>query len=409
MSGRLQAGQPKLRVEMVPTDELVPYAGNAKEHPESQIGEICESIKQFGFSDPVGAWHDAEGHAVIVEGHGRVLAARELGMETVPVVWLDHLDDEGRRAYGLVHNQLTMGTGWDDEALQAELEALGDVDMDSMGFADMLAGMDGDGDVSSHEYEDVSDEPVPDEVECRCKLGDTWMLGAHRIRCGSATSAEDMDALAGGASADLLLTDPPYGISYVGKTSAALTIDNDSMSDDEEFSAFLTDAFRLSMAHMADGASFYVWHADIRRGPFLDACAKAGMEIRECLVWAKNTLVLGRQDYQWRHEPCLYGWKGGASHRWFSDRKQTTVLEFDKPVANAEHPTMKPVPLFAYLIENSTREGDVVLDPFGGSGTTLIACERLGRRCLTMELDPHYCDVIIQRWEDMTGQQARRA
>ncbi len=204
----------------------------------------------------------------------------------------------------------------------------------------------------------------------------------------------------------MLLTDPPYNIAYEGKTADALTIDNDAWDSDESFVAFLKDAFNNAMSAMSPGSAFYIWHADTQRGNFLKACSEAGMQVRECLVWAKNVFTLGRQDYQWRHEPCLYGWKDGASHKWYSDRKQSTVLEFDKPSANEEHPTMKPVGLMAYLIQNSTKRGDVVLDVFGGSGSTLIACEKTGRKCLTMELDPHYCDVIIARWEQETGREA---
>lgn len=210
----------------------------------------------------------------------------------------------------------------------------------------------------------------------------------------------------GGGVVDLIVTDPPYNIAYEGKTKDALTIDNDSWDDDSGFIAFLKDAFTLAMASLKPGGAFYIWHADTQRMNFLEACEQSGMTVRECLVWVKNVFTLGRQDYQWRHEPCLYGWKDGASHHWYSDRKQSTVLEFDKPTANSEHPTMKPIPLIAYQIENSSKKGDLVLDMFGGSGSTLIACEKLGRRCVTMELDPHYCDVIITRWEEMTGQRA---
>lgn len=216
---------------------------------------------------------------------------------------------------------------------------------------------------------------------------------------------------------DLLLTDPPYNVSLgqhmrpsearqLHRRTDGLVIDNDSWDSDEGFIAFLRAAFDNAMSLLAPGAAFYIWHADTQRGNFLEACRHSGMTVRECLVWAKNTFTLGRQDYQWRHEPCLYGWKDGASHSWYSDRKQSTVLEFDKPSANEEHPTMKPVGLMAYLIQNSTKRGDTVLDVFGGSGSTLIACEETGRHCLTMELDPHYCDVIIARWEEKTGEKA---
>ena len=210
-----------------------------------------------------------------------------------------------------------------------------------------------------------------------------------------------------GGVADLLVTDPPYGISYAGKTKDALTIENDSL-EDAELLDFLQNAFQQALEHMKPGAAFYIFHADSKGAVFGNACALAGLKIRESLVWVKNVMTLGRQDYQWRHEPCLYGWKDGASHSWYSDRKQTTVLEFDKPSANREHPTMKPVPLIAYLIGNSSKKGDTVLDCFGGSGSTLIACEQLERKCLMMELDPHYCDVIIARWEELTGEMAEK-
>ena len=206
----------------------------------------------------------------------------------------------------------------------------------------------------------------------------------------------------------MLLTDPPYNVAYTGKTPDALTIDNDAWSDDDDFVAFLNDALSNALEAMNAGAAFYIWHADTQRGNFLRACDMAGMTVRECLVWAKNTFTIGRQDYQWRHEPCLYGWKDGAPHKWYSDRSQSTVLEFDRPTQSSEHPTMKPVGIMAYLIQNSTRKGDVVLDAFGGSGSTLMACEETGRKCLTMELDPHYCDVIIERWERATGDKAIR-
>ena len=209
----------------------------------------------------------------------------------------------------------------------------------------------------------------------------------------------------GGVQADLLLTDPPYNVAYVGKTKDALTIEND-VQEDAAFDDFLYAAFTAAYESMKPGAAFYIWHADSNGHQFRNACEAAGLPIRECLIWAKNSMVLGRQDYQWQHEPCLYGWKEGGAHSWYSDRKQTTVLEFDRPTRSKEHPTMKPVPLFAYLIKNSSKEGGRVLDTFGGSGTTLIACEQLGRSCAMVELDPRYCDVIVDRWETLTGNKA---
>lgn len=406
----MQAGQPELRVYEVPTGELVPYAGNAKEHPDWQVGQIVASIERFGFSDPVGVWHDPDGRPVIVEGHGRVMAAKELGMESVPCVALDHLDDEGRRAYALAHNQLTMNSGWDDLALSDELADLADMDMGDFGF-------DVGGEVA--DAADVAEVDVPEDVTAVCGRGQVWRLGRHRLMCGDSTSADDVDRLMGGQMADMLLTDPPYNVALgqhmrpseakqLRRRTDGLVIDNDSFDTNEAFIDFLTDAFVPAMGHLAGGGAFYIWHASNQTHNFRAACSRASMEVRQILVWVKNTFALGRQDYQWRHELCLYGWKGGAAHHWYGDRRQSTVLEYNKPSRNEQHPTMKPVALVARLMENSSAEGDVVMDVFGGSGTTLVAAEQLGRTCYMMELDPHYCDVIIARWEELTGGKAER-
>ena len=223
--------------------------------------------------------------------------------------------------------------------------------------------------------------------------------------CGDSTSTKDVEALAGGVKMYMLLTDPPYGVNYVGKTKDALKIENDAQTDDELLT-FLTEAYLAADALMKPGAVFYIWHADIKAGVFRNACANVGWEVRQVLIWVKNSMVLGRQDYQWRHEPCLYGWKDGAGHLWASDHKQTTILEFDRPARNKEHPTMKPIPLFDYQIKNNTKGGDAVLDLFGGSGTTIMACEQNGRIGYVMEYDPRYVDVIIKRWEEFTGKKA---
>lgn len=390
---------PELTVEEMPTEALIPYANNAKEHSQLQVEQIANSIEAFGFNDPVGVWENAQGEMEIVEGHGRVMAAKRLGIDVLPVIRLDHLTDEQRRAYTHVHNQTTLNSGFDLEVLDVELEVL-DFDWDDFGFDDIGLNLSGD-------VLEVRDEGVPDEIERRCKPGEIWMLDAHRVKCGSATDPKDVNELLGGGLANLLLTDPPYGVSYVGKTKDSLKIENDSKND-EEFTGFLSDAFRNAKENMSDGAAFYIFYSSSRALSFESALKEAGLQTRETLIWVKNSLVIGRQDYQWRHEPCLYGWKDGAAHNWYADRSQTTVLEFDRPTANREHPTMKPIPLIAYLIQNSSRQGDIVFDPFGGSGTTLLACEQTGRTCYTMELCPHYCDVIIQRWENMTGRKAKR-
>lgn len=252
--------------------------------------------------------------------------------------------------------------------------------------------------------DDFNESEVQESV---CKMGDIWLLGEHRLMCGDSTNPEDISKLMDGELADLWLTDPPYNVSYEGKTKEKLTIENDNKGDDE-FREFLIASYAAANANMRGGAAFYIWHADSEGYNFRAACREVGWKVRECLIWQKNTMVLGRQDYQWKHEPCLYGWKDGASHNWYSDRKQTTLLVFDRPTRNSEHPTMKPIPLIAYQMCNSTKPGDLVLDSFGGSGTTMIAAEQMGRRARLMELDPHYCDVIIARWEKLTGKEAVR-
>lgn len=398
---------PELEVREMAVADLVPYANNAKKHPKEQIDQIAESISEFGNCDPIAVWHNKDGEAEIVEGHGRVMALKQLGIDTAPVICLDHLTDEQRRAYTHVHNQTTLSSGFDEQVLIEDMDNL-DMDWEALGFSEFMP---------DFEHDDIEDEGMPEEVVCRCKRGDVWVLGAHRVKCGSSTDPDDMADLLRGGVADLIVTDPPYNVALgqhdrpseakqLHRHTDGLVIANDSWDNDEDFIEFLRSAFELGMDALKPGGAFYIWHADTQRMNFLKACERAGMTIRECLVWVKNVFTLGRQDYQWRHEPCLYGWKDGASHQWYSDRKQSTVLEFDKPSSNSEHPTMKPIPLIAYQIENSSKEGDLVLDMFGGSGSTLIACEKLGRKCMTMELDPHYCDVIISRWEEMTGQRA---
>lgn len=254
----------------------------------------------------------------------------------------------------------------------------------------------------------VDDDFDESEVqESICKMGDIWLLGEHRLMCGDSTNPEDISKLMDGELADLWLTDPPYNVSYEGKTKEKLTIENDNMGDNE-FREFLIASYAAANANMKGGAAFYIWHADLEGYNFRAACREVGWKVRECLIWQKNTMTMGRQDYQWKHEPCLYGWKDGASHNWYSDRKQTTLLVFDRPTRNSEHPTMKPIQLIAYQMCNSTKPGDLVLDSFGGSGTTMIAAEQMGRRARLMELDPHYCDVIIARWEKLTGREAVR-
>ena len=383
---------------MLPIEELNPYENNAKLHPKEQIDQIVRSMEEFGNNDPIAI----DENNVIIEGHGRLLALKQMGEKEVPVIRLKHLTDEQKRAYILAHNQLTLNTGFDEEILAAELESIVGIDMADFGFdLDVV-------DVVEEltDVEEDSDFDVTPPKEPKSKPGDLYQLGNHRLLCGDSTSLDDVAKLMGGEQADMLLTDPPYNVAYEGATEDKLTIQNDDM-EDEDFRQFLRDVYASADSAMKPGASFYIWHADSEGYNFRGAAHDVGWTIRQCLIWNKNTLVLGRQDYHWKHEPCLYGWKDGASHNWYGNRKQTTVMDFDKPTRNGEHPTMKPVPLFAYQMEMSSKKGDNVLDLFGGSGTTMIAAEQLGRNAYLMELDPRYVDVIVNRWEELTGHKAQ--
>lgn len=416
---------PQLRVELISVDDLTEYDGNARAHGREDIEAIEWSIQQFGFNDPIGIWSKDN---VIVEGHGRLKAAKNLGMTEVPCIRLDHMTDEQRRAYALAHNKTAELSAWDFEKLDIELAGIHEFDMTKIGF------------MANEEVEEaVDDNYMPDPPKNpKSKLGDVYQLGDHILVCGDSTDPEIVKKATWGGTTlvDLLLTDPPYNIDY-DKSFTGLKIKNDNM-DSASFRAFLIDALSAAKSRMKPGAAFYIWHADTEGLNFRLACKEAGFDIKQNLIWAKNTFPLSRSDYQWIHEPCLYGWKEGAAHYFIDDRTQSTVYEDARPnIANMKkdemrellesiyadkesttvihekkpsiselHPTMKPVPLIARLIKNSTRKGENVLDPFGGSGTTLITCEQLKRRCATVELDPHYCDVIIDRWEQLTGRNA---
>lgn len=395
---------PNLKVETFKISDLSTYHKNPR---RGDVDAIAESLKARGQYRPIvvnigtHASHDYE----ILAGNHTYLAAKKLGWKTIQATTVD-VDDDQAAQIVLADNRLADLGGYDDETLSALLSDVSS--LDGLGWSqddvyELAAALEPERDDS-----EVEDVEVPDDAPQRVKRGEIWVLGEHRLMCGDSTKPEDMRKLLGGGEADLWLTDPPYNVAIVGKTKKHLTIENDSWANDDEFVEFLRKAFVTALDVLKPGCAFYVWFAQTQAENFLAAADKAGMTIRQTLIWAKSTFSLGRQDYQWKHEPCLYGWKDGASHRWFSDRKQTTVLEFEKPARNAEHPTMKPVPLMAYEIRNSSRVGDTVLDSFGGSGSTLMACEQTGRKCVTMELDPHYCDVILKRWEDYTGQKAER-
>lgn len=378
-------------------DELIPYVNNPRDN-KNAVDAVASSIKNFGFKVPIVIDKENE----IVTGHTRLLAAKKLGMDQVPVIVADDLSEAEVKAFRLADNKVSELADWDWSLLEVELENLEDLDlefdMEEFGF-DLIS--------DNGEYTDVIEDEFNDEIpeQRRTKSGNVWILGKHRLMCGNSLDPEDVNRLMQEDRADLLLTDPPYNIDYQGATEEKLTIQNDSMGD-KEFREFLSNAFRCADNVMKPGASFYIWHAESEGYNFRGSLRDIGWQVRQCIIWNKSQMTLGRQDYQWKHEPCLYGWTEGGSHSWYSDRKQTTVLNFDKPSRNGEHPTMKPVELFAYLIENSSKKGDAVLDLFGGSGTTLICCEQLDRRAYIMELDERYCDVIINRWEELTGEKA---
>lgn len=421
-----------MQIEIVPITAIRPYENNAKIHTPEQVEQIKNSILEFGNNDPIAI--DADG--VIIEGHGRLLALQALGYTEVEVIRLGHLTEDQRKAYTLIHNKLTMNTGFDLEILAQELQDIEGINMQAYDF-DLgdLAGED----IILDVEEDNFEPQIP--AAPTAKRGQIYQLGAHRLMCGDSTSPEDVARLMGDTEADLLLTDPPYNVNYGGDASSPANgkhklIENDNLTD-SDFYAFLLAFYQNAEAALKPGGAFYIWHADSEGYNFRKALRDAGLRLRQTLIWNKNALVLGRQDYQWKHEPCLYGWKEGAAHYFTSSRcettvytdevpdfskmkkdeliallqqvysQATTVIDEDKPSRSELHPTMKPLRLMAYLIQNSSRRGETVLDLFGGSGSTLIAAEQTGRRCFMMEYDPAYIDVIIQRWEEHTGQKAK--
>lgn len=385
------------KIELVEIKDIIPYENNPRFN-DGAVEAVAKSIKEFGFKQPL----VLDKNKVIIAGHTRLKASKELGLKRVPCIIADDLSAEQVQAYRLADNKTGELAEWDFELLSAELDELldFDIDMEEFGFdSELLNTDDAEEIIIDDEFE------IKPPVEPKAKLGDLYQLGRHRLLCGDSTDELEVELLMGGEKADMLLTDPPYNVSYEGKTKDALTIQNDEMANDD-FREFLVNAFNTADMNMREGAVFYIWHADSEGYNFRGACNDVGWKVRQCLIWNKNSLVLGRQDYHWKHEPCLYGWKDGAGHLWNNDRSQTTVLEFDRPTKNLEHPTMKPVPLFDYLMKNNTKKGDKVLDLFGGSGTTIIAGEQNGRDAYVMELDPRYVDVIINRWETLTNEKA---
>lgn len=387
-----------MNVQQVKIEKVKPYDKNPRKN-KAAVDYVANSIKEFGFQQPIVVDKDM----VVIAGHTRLKAAKKLKLKEVPVVIADNLTEEQVKAYRLADNKTAEKAEWDFDLLTDELLSLQELnfDMEQFGF-DFDFGEDEEAVEDDNWEADVPEEPIS-------KRGDIWVLGRHRLMCGDSTDAADVALLMDGNKADMLLTDPPYNVDYTGKASELETrkIENDKM-EDSAFQDFLTSAFSNAAENMKAGGVFYIWHADSEGLNFRVACKKAGFQVRQCLIWNKNAMVMGRQDYQWKHEPCLYGWKDGASHLWASDRKQTTVLDFEKPQKNNLHPTMKPIKLFDYQIKNNTKGDDIVLDLFGGSGTTIMAAEQNGRRGFVMEYDPKFVDVIVDRWEQFTGMKAKK-
>jgi len=386
------------QMQLVDINKLIPYVNNARTHSPEQITKLRSSLREFGFINPV--LIDREFN--VLAGHGRIAAAKEEGINEVPCVFVEHLSEAQKKAYILADNRMSLDAGWDDELLKVEMASLQEMgfDVGMTGFdeselADLFAD-----DNNTSAKDDDFDLTAALEKAAFVQRGDIWTVGRHRLMCGDATSAEDVAALMSGTKANLILTDPPYGVSF--RSSSGLTIQNDSMKN-EEFYNFLLSAFQCMVEHLESGGAAYVFHADTEGLNFRRAFVDAGLHLAGCCIWVKDSLVLGRSDYQWQHEPVLYGFLQNGKHKWYSDRKQTTIWNFAKPKRNADHPTSKPLDLLSYPIGNSTQENAVVIDTFGGSGSTLMACEKMNRICCTMELDEKYASVILRRYVEDTG------
>lgn len=415
----------QLKIEYVDINSIKPYKNNAKLHPKEQIEQIKKSIEMFGMDDPIGIWKDE-----IVEGHGRLIACKELGMTEVPIIRLDHLTDEERRAYTLAHNKLTMNSDFDIDILNEELGNFDTIDMSDFGF---------DLDLNEADETEVIEDEVPElPEEPKAKLGDIYQLGNHRLMCGDSTNPEDVDKLMQDEKADLVFTDPPYGVSYRGTNNPNgrewEIIKNDKLRGDDLF-LFLLEAFKNIKRKLKIGGAFYIWYANSNAVQFETAVEGAELHKKQIIIWQKG-MVLGHSDYHWTYEPCIYGCHPEKNSVWYGDRAQKTLWDFNKkeiadmkkdemqallerlyndkdvweirrdPVNEYVHPTQKPVALSAKALHNSSKRDDIVLDLFGGSGSTLMGCEQLGRKARIMEFDPKYVDVIIERWENFTGDKA---
>ncbi len=385
-------------MQLVAVGKLIPYVNNARTHSPEQLTKLRSSLREFGFINPVII--DREFN--VIAGHGRIAAAKEEGMEEVPCVFVDYLTEAQKKAYILADNRMALDAGWDEELLRIEIESLqgADFDVSLTGFgedelADLFAG-----DEEKDVKDDGFDLSAALEKAAFVERGDIWTVGRHRLVCGDATSAEDVAALMDGKKANLIVTDPPYNVAF--RSGSGLSIQNDSM-ENGEFYTFLYNSFSQMAAHLEKGGAAYVFHADTEGLNFRKAFVDAGFHLAGVCIWVKNSLVLGRSDYQWQHEPVLYGFLKNGKHPWYSDRKQTTIWNYDKPKRNKNHPTSKPLDLLGYPICNSSQENAIVLDTFGGSGSTMMACEQTNRICCMMELDEKYASVILRRYVEDTG------
>jgi DNA modification methylase len=381
------------KIETRSVADLIPYAANSRTHSDAQVAQIAASIKEFGWTNPILIDDDN----TIIAGHGRLLAARKLGLEEVPAIILDHLSKAQQRALVIADNQLALNAGWDMDMLKAEIEDLNleNFDINLLGFDEKFL----DGLLEPEPTAGLTDEDAVPEVPEIPKTvpGDVWVLGNHRLMCGDSTSVDAVEKLMDGAKADMVFTDPPYGVDYEG-------INND---DRAGLDGLLRGAFSSYLATSKSGAAIYVFHSD-KCADIFHSVFREFFHFSSMVIWAKNSLTLSRTDYQSQHEPCLYGWMKGGTHTFYGDRKQVSVWRFDKERVEG-HTTPKPVALIETALSNSSKGGDIVTDLFGGSGSTLIACEKTGRDCRMMELDPKYCDVIIKRWQDFTGKEAAHA
>ena len=391
-------GKTTTEMQLVPLSRLVPYVNNARTHSPEQLTKLRSSLREFGFINPVIIDRDFN----VIAGHGRIAAAKEEGMEEVPCVFADFLTEAQKKAYILADNRMALDAGWDEELLRIEIESLqgADFDVSLTGFgedeiADLFAG-DGEKDVKDDDF----DLSAALEKAAFVERGDIWTVGRHRLMCGDATSAEDVAVLMDGRKANLIVTDPPYNVAF--RSGSGLSIQNDSM-ENGEFYTFLYNSFQNMAEHLEKGGAAYVFHADTEGLNFRKAFVDAGFHLAGVCIWVKNSLVLGRSDYQWQHEPVLYGFLKNGKHPWYSDRKQTTIWNYDKPKRNKNHPTSKPLDLLGYPICNSSQENAIVLDTFGGSGSTMMACEQTNRICCMMELDEKYASVILRRYVEDTG------